>query len=168
MEDSDTKGCARSSLELKKALLKRAFSGESKYSGSEMIAKIQEATRRAREIPEEHQEALDDIKATSQAIQDCLLRAQERKAAGVVQDPPELAVFIQMEIQVAQQLREKLTAMGVPVHMLPEKPSPALLRLNAMEQMRGTGERWMSEDEAQKVRQAIRSLKEQQAGPTLH
>lgn len=83
-------GRTRSSFELKKTLLKRAWEGKSRFTGSEMLARIQEATRRAREIPEEHQETLDDIKATSAAIQDCLLRAEERKASGALQDPPRI------------------------------------------------------------------------------
>ena len=170
MSGNDTKDCTRSSFDLKKALLKRAWEGRSKFTGSEMLAKIQAATRRAHDIPEEHQEVLDDIKATSQAIQDCLLRAEERKAAGIVQDPPELGVFIKMEIQAAQELRQTLRELGVPGHMLPEEPSPALVRLNALEKMRGTGGKWIAEEDAQKVKEALLclNLNGPNVGPTLH
>lgn len=171
MSGNDTKDCTRSSFELKKALLKRAWEGKSRFTGSEMLARIQAATRRARDIPEGHQETLNDIKATSAAIQDCLLRAEERKATGAVQDPPELAVFIEMEMQAAQELRQTLRGMGVPDHMLPEEPGPALLRLNALEQMRGTGGKWIAEEDAQKVKDALSRLHQPNgpdSAPTFH
>ncbi len=51
----------RSTIEIKRKLLRRAWDGLSKYSGPEMIAMILERQRRAREIPALHVLALHQI-----------------------------------------------------------------------------------------------------------
>jgi|GEM_PF-1582074 len=58
MKDIDKKS---RSYRLKKGLLRKAWDGQSKLNGSEMIAKIMEFSKRGREMPVDHVLALHEI-----------------------------------------------------------------------------------------------------------
>ena len=58
------KKTVRSTKEIKAGMLRRAFDGQSKYTSTEVISMILEATHRSKEIPEEHVTALQEIDST--------------------------------------------------------------------------------------------------------
>lgn len=59
--DNDKDKTVRSTREIKAGLLRRAFDGELKYTPTEMIDMIQQATRRSRTLSEEHRDTLRNI-----------------------------------------------------------------------------------------------------------
>ncbi len=55
-----------STFELKKRLLERAQSGQSKYTAVQMISLIINHVRRAKEIPPEHEKALEKVRGVKE------------------------------------------------------------------------------------------------------
>lgn len=55
-----------STFELKKRLLERALKGQSKYTHAEMIALICDRVRKSRDIPPEHEAALEKVRGVSE------------------------------------------------------------------------------------------------------
>jgi hypothetical protein len=55
-----------STLELKKRLLERAQNGQSRYSAAEMISLICNRVKRAKEIPPEHEKALEKVRGVNE------------------------------------------------------------------------------------------------------
>lgn len=60
-QKSETKKSVRSTKEIKAGMLRRAFDGQSKYTPTEVISMILEAGQRAKDIPEDHRAALQEI-----------------------------------------------------------------------------------------------------------
>jgi hypothetical protein len=86
-----------STFELKKRLLERAQSGQSKYTAAEMISLISSHVKRAKEIPPEHEKALEKVRGVHEprsimalnAIEDALgtgrrFTAEPSKAAFIM------------------------------------------------------------------------------------
>lgn len=59
--DQDQNGTVRSTKSIKAGLLRRAFDGKSRYTPTEIIARILEAGHRSKTLSEEHRDALNDI-----------------------------------------------------------------------------------------------------------
>jgi hypothetical protein len=163
---------------LKKSLLRKAWDGQSKLTGPEMIAKILETMQRVRD-PDAHQKAVDsvneqfqkaqmEIQEDKQLIRQCLDWAQQRKESGQVQDSPELKRYIDEEAKYDEGLRAYLKEMGVPSHLIPKPTSPALIRLSALERMNGSNKRWLDTEDSAKIQLAELILRFQHKRPTLH
>lgn len=160
MSDLELFHGARSRLDLKKKLLRKAFDGHSSRTPAQMIALITEHLRRAREIPDEHQQELDDIRAVKEEILDCLRRAQPFEI------PPELEPYIAEERARLHKERAEMIENGIPMEYLPDI-SEGLIRLNAIEKMNGSGQRWEDapKDEDEKRIRDLARLKPSPNGP---
>jgi hypothetical protein len=66
-----------STYELKKRLLERALNGQSKYSPSEMISLICARVKKAKDIPAEHEAALEKVRGVSEPRSVMALNALE-------------------------------------------------------------------------------------------
>lgn len=152
--------------QLKKSLLRKAWDGQSKFTGPEMIAKILEMNARVHDATA-HERALNAVAALKQAaeaevaqvneaIYDCLEQAEIRRMTGEVQDSPKLQTYIEEERRYDEQFRKQLEITGTPAHLIPEPMSEGLIRLNAIERMNGRNQRWLVTEESEKIQEAQR------------
>lgn len=166
--------------QLKKSLLRKAWDGQSKFTGPEMIAKILEMNARVHDATA-HERALNAVAALKQAaeaevaqvreeIYDCLEQAEIRRMTGEVQDSPELQAYIEEERQYDEDFRKHLEIMDTPAHLMPKPLSEPLIRLNALERMNGSDRRWVDAEDSEKIEQAQRLIKSRggQDAPTIH
>lgn len=82
-----------STFELKKRLLERALKGQSKYTHAEMIALICARVKKAKEIPAEHEAALERVRGVSEPRSVMALNAIEAALGtgrSFTATPPEL------------------------------------------------------------------------------
>lgn len=128
------------SFRIKRDLLRRAWDGVSSRTPAEMIALILEYQRRGREISASHQSALDDFTLQREQIQECIGEFIQRKEKGEYRDT-ELERYIIRELEAYEEKRRVMIDSGVPAASIAE-PSPALIKLNAIETQRNSGRRW--------------------------
>lgn len=97
--------------------------------------------------PAERQGIINEIRETRGVLR----QACESREPEEYEDSPELLRHIEQERMREQRLRQYLRDNGVADHLIPEEPSEGLIRVNAMERMRGLSGRWLATEEAREM-----------------
>lgn len=158
------------------SLLLRAWDGQCKRTGPEMMAEILERQARVHDAAA-HERAINNVNTCREEVlaevretkKDIREHAERRHITGEEdKDPPELQAYINEERRYDEGFRKHLKMMGTPAYLMPEPLSDGMIRLNAIERMKGSDKHWRDVEDSEKIKEARQLIEWRNPSPTLH